>query len=416
MTSTTTSRITRSLLVAALLAGSAGASATMVGVPGEAQLVPLAVFAEDSGAFADFNTYVIVTAPASFQRDTIFTDFTAINVAPDTGGYAFPGTTQTVFWYFYDKDGVFVSGASGSFALGPDGSYLFDWRREAIAKGLEMSLENQPGALVFATQAARGGAVANFAIEAKAFLTTDHTDTVFNPLDIFRARGNAEIPVLAMSDGADSAGVGPRIGNEVVYTGNVPSAFAPLITGLRLSNGDGDQNDTVNFGMPLLVGSNTYGTSSRQASSLLVIWLDAAGPASRIVSVVDSVGNTCDATVDLSDHLNTLYAFESSGGVKINREPFNRLTPAQIAALPNLCYPTNSSVDLDGDTVTEPFENSPGFVRITLPEGVDSGPGTGATSAGAAFSILFPDEDDEEGGLPSDADGPFTWVAMDRGK
>jgi hypothetical protein len=411
---TTSTRLAGVTLGAFLAITGIPAAATMVAVPGEALLVPFAVFGKDSTMTKDYNTYIAVTAPASFQRDTIFTDFTAANVAPDTGGYTFPGTTQTVFWYFYDRTGSFVGGASGSFALTPNDGYLFDWGREASLKGLEASLENQPGYLVFATQSARGGNAANFAIEAEAYLSLDTSPG--NPRDINFALSNAQIPVLAMSDGADTAGVGPRIGNEVVYNVNIPGQFAPLVTGLRLSNGDGDQNDSVHFGLPLLVSNTSYGTRARLASSLLVIWLDADGPAAAGVTVVDSAGGTCDAAINLSDRLNALYVFESAGAIKVNRQAFTHLSPAQIAALPNLCYPTNSSEDLDGDTVAEPFENVPGFVRVTLPEGTDAGPGTGATSAGAAFSILLPGIADESGAVPSDPPAAMTWFAMDRGK
>jgi len=350
----------------------------------------------------DYNTWVYVTAPASLGRDTIFTDYTAPNVTPNSGGYTFPGSSQTVYWYFYGADGAFQSGASGSFALGPDETYLFDWRTEATS-AVGGSLKNKPGYLVFANQSARGGGAATFAIEAKAYVSTN-TNTFDNPNDVLEGKDNFAVPTLALADGADG-GSTPVIGNEVIYeSGNVPTMVSPIVSGLRQS-----ASAATTIGFPLLVADGDYNGNSRRASTMMVLWLDEPGPASRPVSVVDSLGNTCDATVDLSNGLNTLFVFEHNGAIKVNVEPFTELDAAGINALPNLCYPANTGADLDGDATNAPFENVPGFVKVTLPAAASGQP------AGVAFSVLFPGDEDENGMMPSDSEG-VTLMAKDRGK
>jgi len=403
MKKTGNSFVARWMLGAVMWLGSLSASAAIVGVPGEALLVPLAAFTYDKSVH---NTFVYVTAPKRVGTDTIISGYTLPNVSPDVGEYQFPASSNTVYWYFYGNDGVFESGASGSFSLGPDETYIFDWRAEAMAKGLGATLDGQPGYLVFANASARGGNAATFAIEAEAFLTT--LNPGLGTQDHVVSFGNAQIPVIPLSDGNDQDTTMPMIGNEVLYDGgNVPTKVSPIVSGLRLSS-----SAATALGLPLLVAEGEYLGEDRFATTLMVLWLDKPGPASRTVSVVDSLGNTCDATLDLSNGLNTLFVFEQQGVIKVNDNPFVFLSPAERSALPNLCYPANpkGGADLDSDGFAEPFENVPGYVEMTLPQG------TGGQPTAVAFSVMLPMAVAADGAMQPAAFGAFTVMGKDRGK
>jgi hypothetical protein len=365
-------------LVAVFSAYLAPAQAIVTATSGEALLVPLAVFGKNAFGEDRFNTYVIVSTPSSVGKDTIVNGYTAPNTTSG-GSYRAPGR-MTVHWYFFDPRSLHRR--NGSFTMTPDDVFVFDWREQARG-----GLENQPGYLVFATEGARDGGTADFVLAANALFTLRHD---MPGEDLLLGENFVSLPVLPLADGADTRGVGPRLTNEVVYDGDIPTQVSPLASGQRLSNGDGDEADRVEMDLPFAVGDGL--------STLMVVWLDRNyGHTGLTANIFDDDENSCSASISLPDELNILYAFRTGGVVRLSTQPFDYT--ANPGSLPSICSPGAGPL---------------GFVNIRLPEGTDEGPGVGATSAGVAFSIVI--KGDAVGaGLPDSRDAVFL-EALDRAK
>jgi hypothetical protein len=385
-----TNRIKLSLtagLVVTLLLPSA--QAIMPGYPGEALLVPFAVFGDSDADSNQFDTVVYLIAPSTINTDTIPNDYTAPNTTAG-GLYTFPGTSQTVHWYFFDQDRSLMT--SGNFSVQRDVLTVFSLDDEAPD-----NLKNEPGYLIFTTAAARSGAAANFAMMGSAYLKLGTKITLPAPGASGEVRRSfVSLPVLPMSDGVDVAGTEPRLRNEVVYGGNVPTQASPLASGLRLSIPDGDRLETVFFDLPIQAGA-----LGDERSTLLVIWLDDDYGFTDVPISLHFGATTCSSMVDLDRGLNLLLVFEDRGGVlRFNSFPFTY--GLGTSGMPLLCKPSAyGSVPV-------------GYLRVELPEGNDSGPGLGATSAGAAFSVMLWDVP-EDGGVPALAPG-VTLIGQDKGK
>jgi hypothetical protein len=255
---------------------------------------------------------------------------------------------------------------------------------------------------------------ADFVMTGDAWVTFDiYSGRSGDGGDFTGDNSDAYIPVLAMSDGQDTPGVGPRIRNEVVYDGgNIPAAVSPIISGMRLTNGDGDQNDRVLFDMMLFaspdfqaIGCNSFPLQNcyqEEMSTLMVVWLDNNYGFQHLpVDVYDIDEDSCSASLDLPQELNTLFMYERNGVIRVKSDPTSNPWDYRGTAddQPALCFPP-SRINVVGGAGADAFANMPGFVHFRIPEGLDEGPGTGATSAGVAFSILMSDDEVTGGGIP----------------
>lgn len=378
----TSVKLAAASIFAATCAFSGAASAMMLGHPGEALLVPFAIHGTSSnGSDEDFNTYVRITMPASVGIDTIPNGFTAPNTTK--GGYTATGGNHTVNWFFYRNNSTLVT--QGTLTLTPGDMDVFNLQNAMIGAGLQASTANVPGYLVFTTDAATDGSAADFVIEGDAYFTNEQDPAITDPSS---DDGFVLVPVLALADGPD--GSNPTFGNQVIYSGGVPSKVSPTITGIRTSIPDGDNADTAMFSVR--VTSDTDGAV--ETSTLVAIWLDKDYNLLGVpVDVVDESDNACTISVDLTEQLNLLYVFHDGTGLRYNDTPFSYGTAANT--LPQLCDPAGSAEIAS--------------LRFRLPEGTE-----GSGSA-AVFSVVFNHGEDGSSGVP-DQSPMAAQLGQDRGK
>jgi hypothetical protein len=269
-------------LAAGVTVGMAGVSipahAIMVGDPGEAALVPLAVHANGY-----LNTVVKITVPKSVGNDVISNFYTALNSSPTNGAWNNPGseapgdanlvvgsptlasncsgaagatTNSCVHWYWLDETSVHR--ANGQIPVSQDDVAVFDWR--AVSGG---NFASQLGYLVFVTEEANYGRAANFSFFTDAWLVVGAAAN---------ANVKVSIPSLPMSDGADTTDE-PTLSNNVVEyntSGQLVVRASPLVTGMRTIWSDGRPNVYV-FDLPL---ANNYQVPGWNAGTIAVVWND----------------------------------------------------------------------------------------------------------------------------------------------
>ncbi|RMD67943.1 MAG: hypothetical protein D6819_10565, partial [Gammaproteobacteria bacterium] len=217
---------------AGVVAAAGTAQAYVIGPVGEALLVPLVTYSDQSPV--PVNTLMLVEVPSFVGQDDVPNKFTAPHVSA-AGGPQF-GTTcsagsqnkdtgeiflvdtpcDLIHWYFFDYTSKHM--LNQTLLVTPDDKLLFDWRSSIEEKGRE-DLDGVIGYLVFTTDASARGEAANFAMAGDAFLTVgfDH----------------AWIPVLPMTDGNDAQEPGPSPDNNCVTGGNNIPKCSPIVAGTR---------------------------------------------------------------------------------------------------------------------------------------------------------------------------------------
>ncbi|RMD69139.1 MAG: hypothetical protein D6819_07725 [Gammaproteobacteria bacterium] len=387
-------------LAAALSAGLAWgtADAYVLGPPGEALLVPFAVYTQVIPIIPfiplGLNTVVLIDTPGTLGQDVVPNLFTAPHVSQAGGpdftqvckkGQQNPSTGEItlvehpcdrVHWYFFDYQSRHL--LDGIEFVTPDDKLVFDWRSKATESG--KALDGEIGYLVFTTEAGANGKAANFAMAGDAFLT----------LGI----GHTPIPVLPMSDGDDAVEPGPSPANNCISGGDDIPRCSPIISGTRLSNGDGADRVLVDlelFPRKFLLNLDQPELELKFALNALVVWLDHNYGTDNIVpeyngitvEAFDEDENACSDTIPLPNELNVALVFPDIT-LNDNTLPFpppevtEQLFQGTPLSLINLC--THNA---------EVGRGRFGFVRYNLPEGEDVAGRGGATSAGVFFNIVF---------------------------
>ena len=259
-----------SMAIAAGSAATMPAHAVLQGLPGEAQLVPF-VYANDAVdpvLNAEVNTIIRFVVPRSVGQDTMI-QFTAPHVmqggplstqpngreSTNSPGLAelTPGIPRVneIHWILLDRQSRHVW--NDTFPVTPDDVQVVDVYRDVLRP---LGFDSVIGYLVAVTEAAYTGVnSADFAFFADAYMTLQRENEVRN--------GIVTIPTLAMSDGADTAGVGPKVFNEVVSLDRVAPRVSPIASGIRTS---GEQ--------PWRVIDLTLNEQGRHNATLMVFWND----------------------------------------------------------------------------------------------------------------------------------------------
>lgn len=398
---------------AALAAGSMSVNAYILGVPGEAYLVPF-VLANTANTmqptYGRLDTVVRIVVPASVGIDDVINGFTAPHTTPTnpvaTGGASDlpdaaaldPKKAPNIHWFFLNQKSEHV--LDGSFPVTPDDVILFDW--ESVVNGNPV-LANQLGYLVFTTDQGAIGKDANFSFTADAYFVTNADQTIGGVVRPGGAFSSVNIPALPLADGADAnvAGEKPTLRNNVVEPFSMQVVASPLVSGIRTSISDGKPQFSL-VDLELASGVSTpWGIDIQDMSSMLVVWNDqnAANWGRVSIEVFDAHENACSWSVSLPYQLNVTWVpwdgpqgSGAGGGAAV--DPYT--VPGFITApgvdgkpqgiINNLCDPNAST--LPNSFVGNRLDG--GFVKLRLPEptGADTGLG-GAGSAGAAFTINF---------------------------
>lgn len=347
-------------LAAGITAGMAGVSipahAIMVGDPGEAALVPLAVH---SPGF--LNTVVKITVPKSVGNDIISNFYTAPNSSPTNGTKAAPGpenpgvpglvagtgvnepsfaaAPQTSFIHWYWLNVHSEHEVNSQFPVSQDDVAVFDWA--AVDTG-NVGL-NRFGYLVFVTEMGNQGKAANFSFFTDAWLVVGNNAIV---------NTKVSIPSLPMSDGPDGTTDSPTIANNVVEistTNELIVRASPLVTGNRTIWSDGKSNNYV-FDLPL---ANSFGAAPGVpgARTVSVVWNDRnAGHANPFQPVGPLTGKwasipafrftnnevKCSGKISLPDQLNVNIIGSTVAPPPPSRVPNNIIVPSAVQEHPGV--------------------------------------------------------------------------------
>jgi len=225
----------------AALAGSMSANAILQGLPGEAQLIPLAYSTGLLAVDASLNfqpvdtvvrfvtarsvggdTLIQFTAPHVQQGNPLATQPNGVESLPSPGWGAAGTTANAIHWILLDTRSQHLDNASIPVTADDVAVFSLSSRVPGLGGGPVL------GYLVAVTEAAYNGtANANFAFFADAFLTIG---PVAAPVAV------VTIPTLALADGADTLGGTPSVFNEVQELGLQPNVNAsPIAAGIRTS-------------------------------------------------------------------------------------------------------------------------------------------------------------------------------------
>lgn len=212
--------------VSAALGGAGGiASAAIIGVPGEALLVPM-VLSDSADLGVDeasgLDTYVALYVPTAIGEDTVISRYTTPNAAPtftvqDIG-------LQTIHWKLVNEKSEYITDGTcrvspGDLVLWTTDKDVLDIQREQQAalteEGGESVIPNSVcgtsvkfriGYLTFQTARGYAGRAANFAFAGAAAILDGG---YFRLTESF-----ASVPVIPMADGNDTIPpAGPRLRN-----------------------------------------------------------------------------------------------------------------------------------------------------------------------------------------------------------
>lgn len=424
-------------VTAALATGSMSAQAIIVGVPGEAFLVPFAVATTADNPdpiYGEMDTVVRIVVPASIGRDTVL-DYTAPHTSPTNpvagGAKELPEAKALekgnyIHWTFMDSRSRHV--LNGEFPVTADDVAVFDWHDIVTNNG---QLSGVTGYLVFQTLAGFNGEDANFSFFADAYFTTGVTnlEQPNQPIDYW---GSVNIPALPLADGADAGQTVPSLSNNVVVGGTSLNTYvSPLVSGIRTSIVDATAQWSV---VDLELGKSQlqpFGQNSQDVGSLLVVWNDrnATNWASLGVDVFDNDENRCSATLKLPNELNLVWVpplsvandapigggneiFYNTGGPSFLGQKIDGSSETQ-GSYSQLCDPNGGGVTpLHSDTQSR---LNGGFVKLRLPEPLAANQTAVEASAAAAFTINF-NFGDVSGGAPATANPSETVLGHDRGK
>lgn len=348
-----------------LTLSSTQAGAAFQGVAGEALLVPFVVYDPANG----INTTVRVKIPAQVGVAMVPNELTAQHTTPSLSPVPPPAEEWRIVVTFFDANGLprldFIRDAV------PNSVMTLEWG--SLVDNYNPTLRGKPGYLVVQTESGQQGDEADFNMFGDALMT-------------FSGRV-ATIPVLPMSDGADSAVTDaseqPSLENQVINDSSVaPVRVSPLASGILTGSGSDSPVGDVKSSFDLTFGRRRLGLFwgipqigqvpylySRlwrpRQPTLLVVWNDRHNPSwnGTLVMVYDNEGNRCSDILPLDDPLN-LFWVSPPGAPAVGPNP----TYIQTA---DLCFPLTSGT-------------SAGYVKVSLESPQEN-------AASAAFSIIFSD-------------------------
>ncbi|MFA6064096.1 MAG: hypothetical protein WC736_16015 [Gallionella sp.] len=375
---------------------------------GEANLVPFVIWDSNPGAAnhpgfgpIGINTVVKLTVPSAVGNDVIPNYYTAPWTSPTNGSNLIPGPqtppafagTKTIHWFFLNKDSKHV--ANGILTVTPDDVVVFDWGAKARQQGIQNVVDGVPGYLVFTTEAASTGlSAADFSFFAEAWMISGlklglvpppgQTGGVIGLVD-------AKIPVIPMSDGADTIPDSPSVDNQVIERNTAGSVVAsPLVGGMRTNWSDNNPTDVKvvdvtlgNRSVPIGVTTNIF-----QFPTLVVAWNDRNDDPQNpkwnntLVDVFNDDEEFCSDSVDLSHQLNLIWVETSV------TKNFGFPVPGFITNYgidKEFCVPPVGGPNPVGITDLERILSG-GFMKFQLPEQVDTGLNAPESSA-VFFSI-----------------------------
>lgn len=373
--------------VAAALAGASLPSHAIIeGSAGEALLVPFVLYSNPNNGFEplnlaepSINTLISVTTPSAVGKDTIPNIFTAPNSTPtnlgppiteeydpDLGANA-DGDPQeyeaAIHLYFFNNRSVELFNTS--IPVSPDDLTLINWGD--LVEKRAPSLRGTKGYIVITTDKAQGQwrQAAKFSMFGDAYMIWP---TAIGLID-------TKIPVLPMSDGADTVGVTQpdRLNNVIHGSNGSIIAASPLTSGMRTTLANGVPGDYTLFDLTM---------SNRFLPTLHVIWVDQNIGQATTGYVFNDVEQSCSALLPIANELNVYWTSIP--------ELFPGVVGGPIPALPwvdaafELCYPEGKF--LIGADLLNSDIFYPGFVRFQINEYADNGSGQ-PTSAAVAFSI-----------------------------
>ena len=423
-------------LATAMSAGALGvsgqASAYMEGLPGEAQLVPFAVYSSE----LSLDTLVGIYVPADLGQDTLIREWTAPHLDwtdNDTFHQADAFTTELlkpygedgaqqpvpaeyIEWTAFDVQSQHL--LDGKFKVTPDDVHIFDWRDHAGGQH-----EDQLVYLVFQTGPGAAGQDANMAFYAETMLV-EGLDGVGPGGRDLSADSNTNpgfyanvthIPTLAMNDGADAGQDAPSVFNNVVGR-----RASPIVTGTRLANGDGDGADSVEVAM--FFGPRKY------TQNMEVAWLDDNYGHTAVDSIVfDENEDVCSDTQPMPYELNvTLIGAVDESSDLAASSPMTHMGSNLLSRKDDveerLCVPEGLEIHTDWSNYWDvgPAKQF-GGKHISLPEGNDVA-GVGASSAGVFFTLTFVGDDvffhydDDTWGKEDQVTETLLRPGMDKGK
>jgi hypothetical protein len=279
--------------VMSIALGSAGgvATAAIPGILGEAMLVPAVLSGNPDNA--PIHTYVGLYVPEAVGFDTITAQYTAPHAAATSNTQSFEGT-KAIHWTLFDKNSKKIEdgdcdASPGDIVLWSDDPVVQQaqqaQRRGLLQEGVLGLPDGVPdpvcgptntgwrfGYLIFQTREGASRMDANFAFSGYAAVVENGVLAVTQPISM------ASIPVLPMADGADPVpfdpDAQPQLGNEVIQNPgpdtipSVPMEYAPVVSGNRMNNADGDSNDSVRVEAPI------QGPLSNWGRSIHFFWFD----------------------------------------------------------------------------------------------------------------------------------------------
>jgi hypothetical protein len=343
----------------ALTGTSMVSNAVILGVPGEALLVPVFMHGDEQ---VD-ETIVRITTPSNVGIEAIPNFFTATSTTPtDPRGYFInydPKSSKNekhIRWYWYDYKSK--HGYDEDDVLTPDDVLTL------TASDLEIPA-GEAGYLVVTNWVADIDTDAQFPLYGEAALVMNDCRTGTSDQDI------VPIPVLAMTDQADQGPSAPgqlvdpylpTRADNVKYDTNYPNAVSPLLTGTRTGRSDGLTGQFTMF--DLTFGERGTGPGALcdfpNTGTWHVVWLDenVGWDSSAVSNIFDSEENQRSITTKLPKELNFI--------------------PVDIT---NSMVPGGASPNMDG------------FIRYRLDEYRDSAWNEAETS-GVFFSLVQIDRGD----------------------
>jgi hypothetical protein len=350
----------------ALAGASLPSSALILGVPGEALLVPLFTYGGNSPNNPFEDTFVRVAAPSNVGVEAIPNFFTATTTTPtdpDALFYQFPAPDASripyIKWYWYDSQSKYQD--DGDDYVSPD-----DVVTLTASEILKPEVEGELGYLVVTNGSSEATRGAQFPLLGESAVQINDCDG-----DGFDVVTN---PVLALTDRLDAANDDPLVivdrptrADNVKWNsaqwanGSGVPTVSPLLTGNRTGASDGLKGQFTAWDLSFGPRDGRLADGEEQCEfpntgTYHVIWLDenGAGPANTFI--FDSDENQISQSVLVPYELNVV--------------------PVDLTRKPRLAD-----------------DNYSGFVRYRLDEYMDSA-WDEAESAGAFFGFERVAEDD----------------------
>ena len=348
------------------------ANAITAGEPGEALLVPYALYSTVDSV----NTLVGITVPSVLGADVpilaaAVAGGAAFAGAPVTSGPALgagiiqdiplpgvnlnpinaPAPQPSIHWYFFDDVSDHV--LDNTIPATRDDFIPFDWGGQVVAAGYQAKCDGVNGYLVFSNVVATGGGAAVFAMFGDAVLIQGNWQSA------------AYIPVLPMADGADAVPLVAGV-NEVNYAAGIPVNVSPLSAGIPMDNDDALINAAQHMDMRYFLDPPLNGGTD------LVVWFDGT-----------CLGGAacCDRTA-LAIEVFATDETHGSAAIDLGLE----MNVVDASTLP---WTIHTDADMNGALTDQ------GFIFLTIPElpalcgNCDAAAADGPDSAAVAFSLIY---------------------------